>query len=199
MNRVHLLSLLCLPLLGCATTIGLPIEDRTRVYEDDFDTVFEATAHALYAEGYPLFDIDYLGGVIETDELFNAGRGEFSRVLASVSEWDDGTHLLLIYIMEDIYSSVNEALEHCGWEAIRRHSPADEARARSGPHFPANYQGPSFPAFTCTYTVTHLQMYRMPILAKSKARKYYDDLFAKIEASMVIEEPGSQSTGESGN
>ena len=50
MNRVRLLSLLCLPLLGCATTIGLPIEDRTRVFEEDFDTVFKATARALYAE-----------------------------------------------------------------------------------------------------------------------------------------------------
>ncbi len=188
MNRVLLLSLWCLPLLGCATTIGLPLEDRKRVYEEDFDTVFKAAAHTLYREGYDLYDIDYLGGVIETEELFDPEREEFSRILASVSEWDDGTHLMLIYIMEDIYSTIHEALEHCGWETIVVRN------------IPARYQeGRPKRVYICYVTVTSWHVYRMPILAKSKARQYYDDLFAKIEAAMVADEPVSKEIGEPGN
>ena len=188
MNRVLLLALLSLPLLACATTIGLPLEDRKRVYEEDFDTVFKAAAHTLYREGYDLYDIDYLGGVIETEELFDPDREEFSRVLASVSEWDDGTHLLLIYIMEDIYTTIYEALEHCGWEDIMVRN------------IPAQYQaGRPARVYICYVTVTYWHVYRMPLLAKSKARQYYDNLFAKIEAAMVVEEPKRQEIGEVGH
>ena len=196
MNRVVLLSLLGLSLTGCVTTISLPREDRTRVYQDDFDTVFKATAHALHEEGYALFDIDYLGGVIETDELFNAGREEFSRVVASVSEWDDGTHLLLIYYMEDIYLSVEEAIYECGTSSIVRHAlPPTPSGSRpeewcgtsallEHAHPVPSQRRPSRIGFTCSDTVVYQETYRMPQLARSKARKYYNDLFSKIEAAM---------------
>ncbi len=169
MNRVRLLSLLCLPLLGCVTTIGLPIEDRTRVYEDDFDTVFKAVARALDEEGYYLVDTDYWGGVIETGELFNADRRELSRVLASVSEWEDGTHLLLIYVLEDAFRTVEAFELDCGPLNFRR-------RYLYGVK-------PSF-AYICTRKVLYWETYLMPSLAKPKAQKYYNDLFVKIEASM---------------
>ena len=169
MHHLFLLSLVCRPLFGCATTIGLPVEDRTRVYADDFDTVFKAAVRALHEEGYPLYEVDYLGGVIETGEMFDASRGELSRVLASVSEWEDGTRLTLIYILEDAFDTAAEFLIDCG---------ADHARVRY-----VARRDPPF-VYHCERRVLYWESYHMPSLKKSQVRTYYTNLFTQIEAMM---------------
>ncbi len=184
MKRLLLLPVTGLFLVGCTTTIGLPREDRTRVYQDDFDTVFKAAAGVLRQEGYLLFDIDYLGGVLETDELFDVHREEFTWVQASVSEWEDGTHLLLIYYLEKFYTTVEEAITHCDYAYTAR---AAYRHKWCGTNTHDDHK--QLLVYTCDVTVTYWDSYLMPKLARSQARAYYDDLFAKVEAAMAAVEP----------
>lgn len=168
MLRSCLLLLLGLSLLGCATTLSLPAEDRTRVYQTDFDVVFKALIKTLIQEGYFLNEIDYWGGVITTAERYDTSRKEISQVLASVSEWDDGTHVRLIYVLDSHFSILHTSQPECGYYTVFR-SQAGSPRKHS--------------QYSCTIWIEYTETPYRPTFLKPNARRYYDDLFAKIEAA----------------
>ena len=81
----------------------------------------------------------------------------------------DGTHLLLIYVLEDAFETVEEFLADCGVDAYKIRYVA-----RRNP--PVVYH--------CDRRVLYWETYHMPSLSKPLARKYYTDLFTRIEEAM---------------
>lgn len=75
LNRGSLLMLGVAALLGsgCFTTQSIPVEDRTRVYEAEYDQVFAAVVSVLTANGYVLKTVDPDIGLLDTDYLHRSG------------------------------------------------------------------------------------------------------------------------------
>mgnify|MGYP006919955887 FL=1 len=53
--------------LGCATTEGLPVEDRRRTFDAAEDSVVSAVVSVLTEEGYRIDELDRQSGLIITD------------------------------------------------------------------------------------------------------------------------------------
>jgi hypothetical protein len=53
--------------LGCATTEGLPVEDRRRTFDVEKDSVISAVVSVLTEEGYRIDELDRQAGLIITD------------------------------------------------------------------------------------------------------------------------------------
>ena len=110
MKRFLLLALL---VAGCATTQSLPSEDRSRVYNLEYDLVFDAAVQALAEEGFAIIDAEKDEGIINTDyraesALFSFLSGGPTRlkVSALVSQADNGIHVLLNFDLQDANPSV---------------------------------------------------------------------------------------------
>ncbi|MCY4672899.1 MAG: hypothetical protein OXD43_03885 [Bacteroidetes bacterium] len=110
MKRFLLLALL---VAGCATTQSLPSEDRSRVYNLEYDLVFDATVQALAEEGFAIIDAEKDEGIINTDyraesALFSFLYGGPTRlkVSALVSQADNGIHVLLNFDLQDANPSI---------------------------------------------------------------------------------------------
>lgn len=54
-------------LVGCATTEGLPVEDRRRLFDAERDSVISAVVTTLTEEGYQVSELDRQTGLIITD------------------------------------------------------------------------------------------------------------------------------------
>lgn len=102
-------SLLFVTLLfaGCVTTQNLPVEDRSRVYDLDYDFVFDATVRMLAEEGFAITDAEKDEGIINTDYR---AEGSFLSILsgptrlkisALVSDQSDGVQVLLNFDLQD--------------------------------------------------------------------------------------------------
>ncbi len=110
MKRFLLLALL---VAGCATTQSLPSEDRSRVYNLEYDLVFDATVQALAEEGFAVIDAEKDEGIINTDYRaegaffsFLTGGPTRLKVSALVSQADNGIHVLLNFDLQDANPSV---------------------------------------------------------------------------------------------
>lgn len=113
MKRFLLLALL---VAGCATTQSLPAEDRSRIYQLDYDFVFDATVQALAEEGFAIIDAEKDEGIINTDyraesALFSFLSGGPTRlkVSALISNADNGTHVLLNFDLQDADPSLDSS------------------------------------------------------------------------------------------
>ncbi len=89
-------------LVGCVTTQGLPVEDRARTYDLDYDIVFDATVQMLAEQGFAVIDAEKDEGIINTDyrslgntfwTLFEGGTR--MKVSALISEAPNGTRALI--------------------------------------------------------------------------------------------------------
>jgi len=58
---------IALLLVGCATTEGLPVEDRRRAFEVERDSLISAVVTTLSEEGYQIDELDRQTGLIATD------------------------------------------------------------------------------------------------------------------------------------
>ncbi|MFB6098930.1 MAG: hypothetical protein ABEK84_07455 [Salinibacter sp.] len=67
MRHAFLLIGLSVVLFACATTEGLPIEDRRRTFEAEKDSVISAIVTTLTEEGYQIEQVDRQTGLIITD------------------------------------------------------------------------------------------------------------------------------------
>lgn len=109
MKRFLLLALL---VAGCATTQSLPAEDRSRIYQLDYDLVFDATVQALAEEGFAIIDAEKDEGIINTDYRAESALLSFLsgptrlKVSALISNADNGTHVLLNFDLQDANPSV---------------------------------------------------------------------------------------------
>ena len=149
--------------VGCTTTHMLPVEDQTRVYDADFDTVFDATVEVLEAEGFELASVSYWDGIIETYARLDPESSQQALVTASVSEWDDGVHLFLVYVVTD-------------WRSATFTS--EECRPTLCCFPPCNSPCAIY------ITETTIDEVYSPMFTRAKARQYYDDLFARVEQSL---------------
>ncbi|MFB6247683.1 MAG: hypothetical protein ABEL97_03850 [Salinibacter sp.] len=93
-------------LAGCATTQGLPVEDRRRTFDAPTDTVVSAVVATLTNEGYSIDQLDRAAGLVTTDtrKTFGVlsgldrtsvtaqvdGRGEGARVTLTISTRQEG-------------------------------------------------------------------------------------------------------------
>ncbi len=103
-------------LAGCATTQNLPVEDRSRTYDLDYDFVFDATVQMLAEQGFAIIDAEKDEGIINTD--YRLERSSFLRFLTSasdhtrmkvtalVSDAPNGTRVLLNFDLQDMDSDV---------------------------------------------------------------------------------------------
>jgi len=103
--------LLLLFLLGCVSTQSLPVESRSRVYDLDYDLVFDATVQMLSEEGFAIIDAQRDAGVINTD--YRADDGSFldflfrnanttrRKISALVSNAPNGTRVLLNFDLQE--------------------------------------------------------------------------------------------------
>ena len=105
------LSLLSLSLTGCIMIHphNVPARHTTRVYDADFDTVFRAALASLRETGYALIEIDYWGGIIKTAPR-EMRELQYDWVTVSVSEWDDGIHLKLLYAVRSYFHATTSRL-----------------------------------------------------------------------------------------
>ena len=106
------IPLLFLLLVGCVTTQSLPVEDRSRTYDLDYDFVFDATVQMLAERGFAIIDAEKDEGIINTDyraqdaflsSLLGSAR---LKVSALVSDAPDGTRVLLNFDLQDVDQSV---------------------------------------------------------------------------------------------
>lgn len=102
--------LLCFSLLlaGCVTTQSLPVEDRSRTYDLDYDLVFDSAVQMLAERGFAIIDAEKDEGIINTDYR---AEGEFLsfltgstrlKVSALVSDAPGGTRVLLNFDLQDV-------------------------------------------------------------------------------------------------
>ncbi len=105
--------LLFLPLLlvACTTTQNLPVEDRSRIYDTDFDDVFDATVQMLAEKGFAIVDAEKDEGIINTDYRAQGSVLSFltgptrMKVSALVSNTSSGTQVLLNFDLQDADTS----------------------------------------------------------------------------------------------
>ena len=99
MKRLFLGAFTLVLLGGCATTQSISVETRTRIYDADFDPVFDAVVAALAIDGYAVTEADRDNGIINTDERVRVGlrifQGNRTKVTALVRTSDDGTTVVL--------------------------------------------------------------------------------------------------------
>ncbi len=100
-------------LAGCVTTQSLPVEDRSRTYNMDYDFVFDAAVQMLAEQGFAIIDAEKDEGIINTDYR---AEGEFLsfltgstrlKVSALISDAPGGTRVLLNLDVQDADSSVD--------------------------------------------------------------------------------------------
>lgn len=108
------IPLLFLLLVGCVTTQNLPVEDRSRTYDLDYDIVFDATVQALAEQGFAVIDAEKDEGIINTD--YRAPRDRVvsffvgdtrMKVTALISETPNGTRALLNFELQDVNADPN--------------------------------------------------------------------------------------------
>jgi len=93
--------LLLLLLTGCVSTQSLSVTERSRVYDLDYDRVFDATVLVLAEHGYAVIDAEKDEGIINTDyrahdRLFSFLSGPTRRkISALISTTPIGTQVLL--------------------------------------------------------------------------------------------------------
>ena len=104
------MRLLILPLIllaACATTQSLPVEDRSRTYDLDYDQVFDAVVMTLVNEGFSVIDAEKDEGIVNTDYrsegrwltlLTGATR---MKVSALITEANSRTRVVLNFSLED--------------------------------------------------------------------------------------------------
>ncbi|MCY3487206.1 MAG: hypothetical protein OXH34_02095 [Bacteroidetes bacterium] len=100
-------------LAGCATTQSLPVEDRSRTYDLDYDFVFDATVQMLAEQGFAIIDAEKDEGIINTDFRlessflsFLSGGPTRLKVSALVSNAPNGTRVLLNFDLQDVEDDV---------------------------------------------------------------------------------------------
>ncbi len=127
---------LIFPLLwvGCVSTQSLPVEDRARTYDLDYDLVFDATVQMLAEHGFAIIDAEKDEGIINTgyraeDRLFSIFRGPTRRkVSALVSIAPNGTKVLLNF---DLQEHVDQSVESIlGSGSVYRSQPVSARVAR---------------------------------------------------------------------
>ncbi len=105
----HLLLFVPLLLVGCATTQSLPVEDRSRTYDLDYDIVFDATVQMLAEQGFAVIDAEKDEGIINTD--YRSPQNRFMsfivgdtrmKVSALISEAPNGTRALINFELQDV-------------------------------------------------------------------------------------------------
>lgn len=108
------IPLLFFLLAGCVTTQSLPVEDRSRTYDLDYDLVFDATVQALAEQGFAVIDAEKDEGIINTDYLAPSDRfasfffGDTRmKVTALISEAPNGTRALLNFELQDVNVDIN--------------------------------------------------------------------------------------------
>jgi hypothetical protein len=69
--------LLSATLLGCATTQGLDVSKRTRVFPAPYDTVMMAAVEYCNDRGFPVTSSDTKLGILNTDYRENDGAARF--------------------------------------------------------------------------------------------------------------------------
>ena len=108
----RLLLFLPLLLVGCVTTQSLPVEDRSRTYDLDYDIVFDAIVQMLAEQGFAVIDAEKDEGIINTD--YRAPGDRFMsfffgdtrmKVTALISEAPNGTRALLNLELQDVNAS----------------------------------------------------------------------------------------------
>ncbi|MCY3630605.1 MAG: hypothetical protein OXI05_06765 [Bacteroidota bacterium] len=103
----HLFCFLPLLLAGCVSTQNIPVEDRARTYDLDYDTVFDATVQMLAEQGFAITDAEKEEGIINTDyraedRIFSFISGPTRRkISALVSNAPDGTQILLNFDLQE--------------------------------------------------------------------------------------------------
>ena len=101
------LSLLLLLLVGCVSTQNLPVETRSRVYDLDYDTVFDAAVFVLAEHGFAINDAEKDEGIINTDyraedRFLSFLSGPTRRkVSALVSNAPNGIQILLNFDVQE--------------------------------------------------------------------------------------------------
>ena len=102
-------------LAGCATTQSLPVEDRSRTYDLDYDFVFDATVQMLAEQGFAIIDAEKDEGIINTDYRAESSLLSFLsgptrlKVSALVSDAPNGTRVLLNFDLQDVDDDVRGA------------------------------------------------------------------------------------------
>ena len=107
------LLLFAVLLAGCATTQSLPVEDRSRTYDLDYDFVFDATVQMLAEQGFAIIDAEKDEGIINTDFRLESSFLSFLsgptrlKVSALVSDAPGGTRVLLNFDLQDVDDDVS--------------------------------------------------------------------------------------------
>jgi len=104
MKRYLLFLLL---LAGCVSTQNLSVQDRSRIYDLDYDLVFDATVQMLAEQGFAIIDAEKDEGIINTDYRtkdrilsFLSGPTRW-KVSALVSLAPEGTQILLNFDLQE--------------------------------------------------------------------------------------------------
>lgn len=106
MKRLLLLTFF---LTGCVTTQNLPVEDRSRTYDLEYDFVFDAAVQMLAEQGFAIVDAEKEEGIINTDYRAQDNLWSFltsparMKISALVSNAPDGTRVLLNFDLQDAH------------------------------------------------------------------------------------------------
>jgi len=129
----RLLTLIPILIAGCVSTQSLPVEDRSRVYDLDYDLVFDAAVQILAEEGYAIIDAEKEEGIINTDyraedRLLSWISGPTRRkVSALVSTAPNGTKILVNF---DLQEFVDQSFGLGFGDRVYRSKPISPQAAR---------------------------------------------------------------------
>ena len=103
--------LLTLLLAACTTTQNLPVQDRSRVYDTEYEDVFDATVQMLAEQGFAIIDAEKDEGIINTDYRVESNIWSFftgptrMKVSALISNASSGTQVLLNFDLQEADTS----------------------------------------------------------------------------------------------
>ena len=96
-------------LAGCVTTQSLPVGDRSRTYDLEYDFVFDMTVQVLAEQGYAVVDAEKDNGIINTDYRLQDDLLSFftsparMKISALISNAPDGTRVLVNFDIQDAH------------------------------------------------------------------------------------------------
>jgi len=112
----RLLYLIPFLLTGCVATQNIAVEERSRIYDLDYDLVFDATVQVLAEEGFAIIDAQREEGIINTDYraedriLFFFSGPTRRKVSALISTAPNGTQVLLNFDLQEYAEQTNSGV-----------------------------------------------------------------------------------------